>query len=102
MIMGYGYQYTHSNLGADGTEYITFMTRPEILDDRGMRNGPAISIDIDHIHQKTEVFRFRWVHGAPRGFDRVCTLKNEIIVDSEVPELMKRLGIEVKGGDMNG
>src|SRR5574344_466330 len=34
--------FTESKIGADGTDYITFMIEPERIDDRGLRYGKAI------------------------------------------------------------
>lgn len=95
--MKYEYGYTHSSIGADGIEYITFMTDRERLDSHGLRNGPAISIDLDHKHQRTTVYKFDWIGGAPHHYECICILKDEIICDDEVPSLMTRLGVKVKG-----
>lgn len=89
----FGYNYTHSKIGTDGTEYISFLTQPERLDSNGLRLGKAIHIDIDHKKQTTKVFKFHWIRGCPRDFELVKVLKDEVITDSEVPELMRKLGI---------
>ena len=93
--MNYGYDYTHSNLGKDGEEYITFMIALEVLDKHGMRNGLAIDIHINHVKQTTTVYKFLWWHGYVKNVEHIKTLKDEIITDNEVPALMKELGIKV-------
>ena len=71
------------------------MTEPETLDGHGMRVGRAVHIDIDNRKQKTTIYAFRWFHGAPRDWEEIATLKDEVIGDSEVPALMERFGIKI-------
>lgn len=91
-----GYDYTHSNIGKDGKEYIMFMIEPERLDSRGLRNGRAINISIDHKKQTTVICRFRWIGGIPHDFELIKRLKGEVITDSEIPDLMSKLGIVLR------
>ena len=91
--MAFGYDYTHSEIGANGEAYITFMTRPKRLDNNGLRYGPAIYILNDHIKNCATVFQFRWQFGRPFGFEQIAVLKEETICDTEVPALMNKLGI---------
>lgn len=91
--MGIGYSYTHSKIDGNGHEYISFMTQPEALDECGMRCGKAVHIDIDHRRQKTTIFSYTWLHGAPRAWKTIATLNDETICEAEVPALMERLGI---------
>lgn len=93
--MNYGYDYTHSSIGKDGEEYITFMIAPEILDKHEMRNGLAIDIHINHAKQTTTVYKFLWWHGYVKNLEHIKTLKDVIITDNEVPALMEELGIKV-------
>lgn len=93
--MAFGYDYTHSEIGANGEEYITFMTRPERLDDNGLRYGPAIYILNDHIKNCATVFRFQWQFGRPFGFEQIAAFKEETIWDTEVPALMNELEISI-------
>ena len=94
--MRFGFDYTHSAVDGNGAEYITFMLEPERLDGNGLRYGKAVHIDIDNKRQKTTVYTFDWVRGYPTNHKRLAELKDEIVVDAEIPSLMKRLGIEVK------
>lgn len=94
--MRFGFDYTHSAVDGNGAEYITFMLEPERLDGNGLRYGKAVHIDIDNKRQKTTVYTFDWVRGCPTNHKRLAELKDEIVVDAEIPSLMKRLGIEVK------
>lgn len=94
--MSVGYDYTHSNIGADGTDYITFMTEPERLDCHGMRCANAISITNNYRKNTATVSAFRWIHGYVKDNEIIKVLKEETISDNEVPALMKRLGITIK------
>ena len=97
-----GYDYMHSGIDSNGLEYICFMIEPERLDGYGLRNARAVNIIIDNLRQRTTVYTFNWVHGTPHDFVKVKTLTDEIITDSEVPALMKRLGIKIEGSENDG
>lgn len=90
--MDIGYCYTCSKIDGNGHEYISFMTQPEALDERGMRVGKAVSIGIDHQRQKTTISSFMWIHGAPQAWKTIATM-DEVICETEVPAIMERLGI---------
>ena len=47
--------------------------------------------------QKTSVYTFDWIHGAPANHKKIAELKDETVGDAEIPGLMERLGIEVGG-----
>ena len=94
--MSIGYDYTHSAVDGNGVEYITFMMEPEQLDGNGLRYGKAVHIDIDNKRQKTTVYTFGWIRGAPANHKKIAELKDEVVGDVEIPDLMERLGIEVK------
>ena len=93
--MDFAYDYTHSEMDASGKDYISFMTRPERLDNNGLRYGPAICIFNDYIKNCATVFQFRWQIGRPFGFEQIAVLKEETICDTEVPALMNKLGITI-------
>jgi hypothetical protein len=91
-----GYNFVHSNIGSDGREYMMFLTQPERLNEHGLLNGHAIHIDVDHIKQKSEVYEFYWISGAPHKWNLIKVLKNDVVMEDELPALVKRLGIEIK------
>lgn len=95
--MIYGYDYTHSAVDGNGMEYISFLLEPERLDENGLRYGKAVHIDIDNKRQKSTVYIFDWMRGGPANHKMIAELKGEVLGDMEIPGLMKRLGIEVKG-----
>ena len=92
-----GYDYTESKIGGDGRAYITFLTEPIRLDSNGLRHGNAVQISLSYAKECTEIYKFRWVSGVPHDFELVKRLKGEIIVPSEIPSLMEKLGINIKG-----
>lgn len=94
--MSFGYDYTHSAVDGNGVEYISFMLKPERLDGNGLRYGKAVHIDIDNKRQKTTVYTFDWIRGAPANYKKIAELKDDVVGDAEIPSLMKRLGIDVK------
>lgn len=94
--MSFGYDYIHSNIDGNGVEYISFLLEPERLDGNGLRCGKAVHIEIDNRRQKTMVYTFDWIRGAPSNHKKIVELKDEVVGDAEIPSLMKRLGIEVK------
>ena len=94
--MRFGFDYTHSAVDGNGAEYITFMLEPERLDGNGLRYGKAVHIDIDNKRQKTTVYTFDWIRGGPANHEKIVELKDEVVGDVEIPNLMERLGIEVK------
>ena len=98
--MSIGYNYTHSAVDGNGMEYITFMLEPERLDEHGLRCGKAVDIDIDNLKQKTTVYTFDWIRGAPANFKKVIELKDDVVGDVEIPGLMERLGIKIKSNGM--
>ena len=93
--MGFGYDYTHSAVDGNGMEYISFLLEPERLDAHGLRVGQAVHIEIDNKRQKTTVFRFDWVRGAPANHRKIAELQDDVIGDAEVPGLTGRLGIRL-------
>lgn len=93
--MSFGYDYTHSGIDGNGMEYITFLLDTERLDGNGLRWGKAVHIEIDNKRQKTSVYTFDWIHGAPANHKKIAELKDETVGDTEIPGLMERLGIEV-------
>lgn len=93
--MSFGYDYTHSAVDGNGVEYISFMLEPERLERNELRYGKAVHIDIDNRRQKTTVYTFDWIHGAPANHKKIAELKDEVVGDVEIPSLMERLGIEV-------
>lgn len=94
--MSFGYGYIHSDVDGNGMEYISLMLEPERIDENGLRCGKAVRIDTDNKKQKTTVYAFGWMRGAPANHMKIAELNDEIIGDVEIPGLMKRLGIEVK------
>ena len=94
--MSFGYDYTHSAVDGNGVEYISFMLEPERIDGNGLRYGKAVPIDIDNKRQKTMVYTFDWIRGGPANHEKIVELKDEVVGDVEIPDLMERLGIEVK------
>ena len=94
--MSIGYDYTHSAVDGNGAEYITFMLGHERLDGNGLRYGKAVHIEIDNKRQKTTVYTFDWIRGAPANHKKIAELKDDVVGDAEIPSLMERLGIEVK------
>lgn len=94
--MSFGYDYTHSAVDGNGVEYISFMLEPERIDGNGLRYGKAVHIDIDNKRQKTMVYTFDWIRGGPANHEKIVELKDEVVGDVEIPDLMERLGIEVK------
>ena len=94
--MSFGYDYTHSAVDGNGVEYISFMLEPERIDGNGLRYGKAVHIDIDNKKQKTTVYTFDWIRGGPANHEKIVERKDEVVGDVEVPDLMERLGIEVK------
>jgi hypothetical protein len=91
-----GYNFVHSYIGSDGREYMMFLTQPEQLNEHGLLNGHAINIDVDHRKQKSEVYEFCWISGAPHKWNLIQTLKDEVVTEDELDSLVKRLGIEIK------
>lgn len=90
------YEYCHSEPDGNGMEYISFLVDRPLIDERGLLNGRGVYIRIDNKRQRTDVYKNVWVGGAPRDHEHILTLMGEIIVDFEVPEMMKRRGIEVE------
>lgn len=94
-LMAAGYDYTHSELGSDGKDYITFMTEPEKLDTHGMRWGGAIDITNDYKKNEALISRFQWRHGTPQDFEVLKVYKGQTICDAEVPTVLEKLGIKI-------
>ena len=97
--MSIGYDYTHSAVDGNGLEYISFLLEPERLDGNGLRCGKAVHIDIDNRRQKSTVYTFDWIHGGPANHEKIAELKDEVVGDVEIPGLMDRLGIKIKGAN---
>ena len=95
MNSGIGYGFTESKIGLDGTDYITFMIEPERLDGNGLLCGKAIHIDRDYKKQTTTIMSFCWVHGGPRNWEAIKTIKGEIVDKSELSKLLERLNIVI-------
>ena len=92
----YGYQYSHSAPDGNGMEFISFMTAPPQLNENDLVKGMGIMILINNKRQTTEVYRCRWERGAPQVLRHLLTLNDEVLTDTEIPALMKRLGIEIE------
>lgn len=91
-----GYDYTHSNIGADGKDYITFMIEPERLDSHGMRCARAVDITNDYKKNIARISTFQWIYGYVKNFEVIKILKEQTVSDIEVPVIMKKLGITIK------
>ena len=92
----FGYEYSHSGVDGNGLESVSFMITPPELDEHDLVQGTGVQIMIDNKRQKTEIYRCRWVRGAPCELIHLLTLRDEVLGESEIPTLMKRLGIEVE------
>lgn len=87
------YDFTVSGIDGNGFQYIDGMLEPERLNERGVRIGKAFTIQLYHNQQKTQIFTFDWVNGAPKNHNLVAELKGEIIAEIEVPGLLKKYNI---------
>lgn len=90
------YGYCHSEPDGNGMEYISFLVDSPLIDGYGLLNGKGIYIRIDNKKQRTEVYKNTWVGGAPQNHECILALKDEILTDIEIPELMQQLGIAIK------
>ena len=87
------YDFTVSGIDGNGYQYMTGMLEIERLDSHGLRFGKAFNIGLDHKKQKTTISRFVWLGGVPHNFETVAVIKNEILTESEVPDLLKKYGL---------
>lgn len=87
------YDFTVSGIDGNGQQYMSGMLEPEWLDNRGLRNGRAFSIELDHQKQISTIMNFQWISGAPRNFEVIAKLKGEIVDVVEVPGLLEKYKI---------
>lgn len=88
--------YIHSDISADGRDYITFMPHGVRYGYKDTLCGYTITIYNNYNRNCCEVWDGELVHGFPRGGKCLYKSKEETISDSEVLSLLNRLGIEVK------
>lgn len=87
------FDFTVSNIGADGIQYYTGMLEPERLDANGMRTGKAFDITLDHLRQRTTISTFMWIGGAPHNWEVATVIKGEVFAESEVKGLLEKYGL---------
>lgn len=87
------YDLTCSGIDGNGFQYICGMLEPKRLDNRNLQNGKAFSFNIYHPKNKTELWTFEWVHGAPHNWKQIATFNDEIIVESEVESILRKYGL---------
>lgn len=87
------YNLTISGIDGNGHQYITGMLEPERLNSYGLRIGKAFSFEIYHRKNKTELWTFMWVHGAPNNWERIAVFPEETIVESEIEKLLKKYSL---------
>lgn len=87
------YDLTVSGIDGNGFQSISGMLEPERLNSYGLRTGKAFSFQIFHTKNKTELWTFEWVHGAPHNWKLIATFRDEIIAESEVEKILKKYGL---------
>lgn len=53
----------------------------------------TISFQMFHTKNKTELWTFEWIHGAPHNWKQIATFRDEIIAESEVEKILKKYGL---------
>ena len=87
------HDFTISGIDGNGFQYYTGMLEPERLDERGLRNGKAFSVDLYHKQQKTQLCTFNWIAGTPHNYKVIAEFKGEILAECEIPELLKKYSL---------